>query len=152
VFDLFGRKKALKDRMLAAGNLIQRGIWKRLKKRYTLSYDESFSSRLAAAVVNELLFRPPLKEDAGIFYKENKALINDKIGELRTDEQIKYAVTQTLRVCYFCEQMEDASIQTSEKWNANFDIAIRRGVFIDGGETPTPESFIPFAIEFSETA
>ncbi len=148
MFDLFGRKKALRARMLKGVGLIQTGLYKRLKNKYMSEYDDRFSGRLAAAVINELLFGLPGREDARIFVEENKALIDVKLQELKSDEEIKYAVTQALRVIALCEYMVDSSKKTLEKWSENLRKALDRGVFIKGGETPTPDTFLPFATDF----
>jgi hypothetical protein len=149
------RKTKLIERMLRGVGLIMFGLHSRLTKRYTTNYGLDFSGRLATAVINELFFETPQEEDGRIFAEENQSLIKEKIAELKNDEQVKYVVTQTLRVMSVCDGYSEHNVPkktTYEKWLNNFEKAVERGVFIEGGDAPIPDAFLSFASEFYDSS
>ena len=157
-FGLFGialyyffvhRKRALSRKMLAGIEMVKMGIYGRLSERYRTRYEEEQSVLLAGAVVNELFSNTPSSPHAQQFLAANKETIQQELGNLRDDDEIRHAITQALRV----KLILTAALNAQARGDAPAPLEKLRelGLLVAGGDTPTPAIFLPMAYEFLDS-
>jgi hypothetical protein len=143
-------KEELVNRMMSGVNMITVGIFSRLLSRFSRTLPQKTAGMLAAAVVNELFFRPPVNQEAAAFLRSNYKQVQEEIANLSGDAEIKNAFTQAIRVNLIISQ-EQGKISTQEAIG-KLEQSMKRGVLLQGGEMPTPEHFLPFAHNFQTAA
>lgn len=135
-------KQTLVTEMADGVNMIMTGIFTLLSTRLKRTYPDC-APTLAAAVVNEMFFRPQPAQDFCLQYYHQ---IREEIRKLSDDEGIKAAFTQAIRVNTLIHQ-QTGMISTQEG-SRRLEHCLKRGLLIQGGNFPTPPTFLPFAEHF----
>ena len=147
---MLSRKKKLFDRMLHGIDLIKVGIYARLEVKYLPEHGETRALLLAAAVTNEIFSASPTTVEAKDFLELNKDLVHRKLADLQGDDEIREAATQALRVKAIIDM--DDSPETSLSKMHHLEKMDELGILEAGGDTPTPDSFLEFAVRFYDAS
>ncbi len=131
-------------------NMIQMAMFVRLCTRFVRTFPEETARLLAAAVVNELFFRPPGNQEAADFLKRNYSQVQEEIANLRTDEEIRTAFTQAIRVQWTILHAQ-GKISPKETV-AQLEQRRNMGILMPGGEIPQVDAFLQLATEFYQSA
>jgi hypothetical protein len=142
-------EKELLKKMTAGVSTIQMAMFERLCARFERSCHEETAQMLAAAVVNELFFRPPGNQEAADFLRRNYTQVQDEISNLKMDHEIRVAFTQALRVqqAVLHAQGKISSQEMATQMGQRGDM----GILIPGGDFPEVEGFLEFAVRFSQS-
>lgn len=77
---------------------VKHGVYLRLERRFRDVYGEVDAGMIAAAITNELFSEKALTDTAVEYAKNNRAQIKKEIEALKSDDEIKRAVSDTLNV------------------------------------------------------
>ena len=140
----------LARKMMSGVDKVKLGVFGRLSSRYRDKYGEE-ADLLAVAIANELFFENPSNDEAKKYLKSNKTIILDELKKLQSDRELCKMVTQALRVkniVYIEMGVRDKDLLLLiEHYVKLSDL----GIFISGGEAPTPHTFLPKANEFLQS-
>lgn len=139
-------EKALFDKMLSGVDRVKIGVFGRLAQRYETKMGREEANLLAAAITNELFSDTPSNPGAQRFLESNRTLIEKEILNLQNDDEIRNAVTQAVRVKAIVSY--DKSGNAQESLLDPLEKLKKLGILVPGGETPSPENFLPMAVEF----
>jgi len=130
--------KRILRKMSNGVDMVSIGLYGCLYRRFKSKYGDK-ANYLAAAVANELFSQQPSTPDAKNFLELHKELIEKEIHNLQNDDEIRTMVTQAVRV--MCITSPELSFYPIEKLR-------EFGILIPGGDSPSPETFLPMAYEF----
>ena len=134
--------------MMSGVDMVRIGIFGRLAYRYASKMEREKAGLLAAAVTNELFSSSPSNPKAEKFLESNRELIEREIYNLRDDDEIRNAITQAIRVKALV--LHEKTENTQETL-ALLEKLLKLGILVPGGETPSPDIFLPMALEFYES-
>lgn len=155
-FVLFHRasKKSLDRQLGGAISAVQAATYERLLRRYEGVVGRDVAINLAVAVTNELFGNAPTAEIAIAFRKNKSELIAHSLRELKSDHDLRVAVTDANRVLVGLKgnnssgQRKDAEIQRSFE---HLQKLIELGVLLP--DRPAPQhlsSFLAMAHKYHE--
>jgi hypothetical protein len=134
------------EQMINGVNMVKVGVFGRLSSRFRVKYGEEKGNLLAAAVTNELFSSPSLNRKGKKFLKSNRETVQKELSDLRNDDEIRNAVTQAVRVKVIISQAQ--SNQAKESLLSPLEKLKELGILVSGGETPSPNTFLPMASRF----
>lgn len=143
---LVHRKKVLLTRMISGIDMVKMGVYTRLKQRFEVKYGEEKARFLSGAVTNELFSGKPANPDAEQFLKSNMDIVEQELSKIRDDQEMCKVVTQAIRV-----KMVVSSTKGKHVLNPLLDHVKKLkkfGIFVSGGEAPSPETFLAMAYKF----
>lgn len=144
---MFGKKR-LAQKMLQGVNIIKVVLYKLLTDNFAEKYKEKgeyFYKTLAAAMINEIFgcHNPESKE----VFNKNKKIVEEEIKILGSKHpELKRPITDALRVFIQANYMLGSNTMKNMDHVENlYNKAVERGIFIKGGEAPSPEPFLQMA-------
>jgi hypothetical protein len=146
---LVHRKKTLLKRMVSGIDMVKIGVYGRLSQRFKAKYGEEQVGLLATAVTNELFSELPSNPSAEKFLKSNKDIVERELSNLRSDDEICNAVTQAVRVKLTISY--DKGNHTQEQLFDPLEKLKKFGILVSGGDTPSPDTFLPMAYDFYQS-
>ncbi len=145
---MFGKKR-LARKMISGVDNVRLVLYKVLTDDFSKKYQEKgeeFYKTLAGATVNEIFGSH--NEASQITFEENKENITEEIKNLGTKHsELKRAITDAIRVLIQASFMLNGRLP--ENYEAILKNAIKRGVFLKGGEKPNPKIFLEMTEELS---
>lgn len=147
IFVIAVRRRGVK-RMAVGVDIVKGGLGLRLLRRYCESHDRETAAKLAAAVVNELFADPPGNAEGASFLDSNRDLVLKEIRSLRSDDDTRIALTQTMRVkCLVAFARGKRSAQ-----DIHDPVSRLRewGLLVAGGEMPSPSTYLPIVRGFCD--
>ena len=148
-FDFFG-KRCLMQRMAEAVDIAKFGLAVRLVRHYRKTHDDDIAYKISGALANELFSDPHGGPEGEEFARENSGFLRSEMTRLADDQETCQVLTQVVRVkatiAYASgPRDEEAIMRPMEKLK-------ELGLFIPGGDAPSPDTFIPLAQRYYETA
>ncbi|MBU1036432.1 hypothetical protein KKF32_00165 [Patescibacteria group bacterium] len=141
---MFGIKR-LAQKMIQGVDVVKLVLYKVLTEDFAEKYKEKgekFYKTLATSIINEIFgcHNPESQKT----FSENKKIVAEEIKNLGTKHpELKRPITDALRVFIQANQMLGSSTMKDTEYVVNlFDKAIERGIFIKGGDAPSPEPFL----------
>ncbi len=146
------KTEILAQRLIQGVNIVKLVLYEVLVEDFAEKYKEEgeeFYKTLAASIVNEIFgcHKPKTEE---LFTKNEKIAI-EEIRDLGTKHpELKRPITDALRVLFIADTMIDPGRQKDMDYHYHRAIdlsnkATERGIFIKGGDAPSPEPFLQMA-------
>jgi hypothetical protein len=132
--------------LLQAEKQVMAGVYGRLHNRYRRRFPVENVSALARAVTWALFAIEPEDQAAQQFNSVYQDIIDHEIADLRTDDEIRRVVTDTmvLKAVYLHRQRGCRDTSYMEP----IEHLKRSGIFLEGGKPPTPGGYVEMAREF----
>lgn len=123
-----------------AVSLVQFAVHAQLTERYRSAMDEQMAASLAGAVTNALFSNQPSNPLAQAFVLSHGPLIGQELLRLQEDQQLRQAVTDTLRVCLLLECTRQGRLLEPRLYPPLQRLA-ELGLLVPGGEAPDTALF-----------
>jgi hypothetical protein len=149
---MFGKKR-LAQKMIQGVDIVKLVLYKVLSEEFSKKYKEKgedFHKSFVASIINEI-FGCHNPETQELFTKNEKIAIEEIRGLGIKHPEFKKPITDALRVFIPANQMLGSdTMKDTDYIMGLFNKAIERGVFIKGGEAPSPVSFLKMVEELSK--
>jgi len=149
---MFGKKR-LAQKMIQGVDVIKLVLYKVLTEEFSKKYKEKggeFYKTFAASIINEI-FGCHSPETQELFTKNEKIAIEEIQNLGIKHPELKRPITEALRVFIVSNQMLGSNTMNDTDYIMGlYNKAIERGIFIKGGEAPSPESFFKMTNELSK--
>ena len=149
---MFGKKR-LAQKMIQGVDIVKLVLYKLLTEQFSKKYQEKgeeFYKTLAASLINDIFgcHSPETKE----LFAKNEKIAVEEIKNLGVKfPELKKPITDALRVFIQANQMLGSNTMKDTDYVMDlYNKAIERGVFIKGGESPSPESFLKMTEELTK--
>ena len=138
------------QRMAEAVDIAKCGLAVRLVQHYQKTYDDEVAYNISSVLANELFSDPHGEPEGEKFARDNSDFLRSEMTRLADDQETCQVPTQVARVrttiAYASGQKDDQAIMRPVKKLKELNL------FIRGGDAPSPETFIPLAQHYYETA
>ena len=135
------RKQKLLEEMLQGIDMVKMGTYRRLAEKFKIQYGDR-AKQLAATITNELFNCE--NEISKEFIETYSREVEEEIGKLISDIELRSAVTQAVRVMATLEYSKgdpEVGIVAIEKLNS-------RQILVPGGDAPQPVDFLEMAGDY----